>query len=93
VAVGCGETLLGQGLRIPEDVSLAGFGNTMVAEHFRVPLTTVRQPKARLGSAAVEALLNLIAGEKPVLAKLSAPIVIRVSTAPPAERSRMAGHS
>jgi LacI family repressor for deo operon, udp, cdd, tsx, nupC, and nupG len=83
VAIGCGETLLGQGLRLPEDFSLAGFGNTMVAGHFRTPLTTARQPKARLGVAAVEAMLKLIAGERPELARLPTPLVIRASTAPP----------
>lgn len=84
VAIGCGETLLKQGLRIPEDLSLAGYGNTMVAEHFRTPLTTVRQPKARLGVVAVETLLKLIAGEKPVVSRLPALLAIRSSTAPPA---------
>src|SRR5438876_7755779 len=49
VAVGCAETLLRQGLRIPQDISLTGFGNVLLSEHFRVPLTTLRQPKFRLG--------------------------------------------
>ena len=49
VAIGCAETLLSQGLRIPEDISVVGFGNVMAAEYFRVPLTTIRQPKFRLG--------------------------------------------
>jgi DNA-binding LacI/PurR family transcriptional regulator len=90
VAIGCGETLLKQGLRIPEDLSLAGFGNTMVAEHFRTPLTTARQPKARLGVLAVEAMLKLIAGEKPVVARLPTPLAIRASTAPPPAEFRLA---
>ena len=47
VAVGCAETLLSQGLRIPEDISVAGFGNVLLGRHFRVPLTTARQPKFR----------------------------------------------
>jgi len=90
VAIGCGETLLKQGLRIPEDLSLAGYGNTMVAQHFRTPLTTVRQPKARLGVTAVEALLKLIAGEKPLVSRLPAPLAIRASTAAPAARFALA---
>ena len=49
VAIGCAETLFSQGLRIPEDISLVGFGKSLTAEYFRVPLTTVRQPKFRLG--------------------------------------------
>lgn len=89
VAVGCGETLLRQGLRIPEDVSLAGFGNTLVAEHFRTPLTTARQPKARLGVVAVETLLKLLAGEKPAVSRIPTPLVIRASTAAPVNESRL----
>ena len=54
VAIGCAETLFTQGLKIPDDISLVGFGNILTAEYFRVPLTTVRQPKFRLGIAAVD---------------------------------------
>src|ERR1700744_407079 len=43
VAIGCAEVLLQQGVKIPEDVSIAGFGNILTAEYYRVPLTTVRQ--------------------------------------------------
>jgi len=83
VAVGCAETLLAQGLRIPEDISVAGFGNVMVAEHFRVPMTTIRQPKFRLGVAAVEAMMQLLGGQRPELKRLPAELIERKSTAPP----------
>ncbi len=63
VAIGCAETLLQQGIKIPDDISLAGFGNILAAEFYRVPLTTVSQPKYRLGIAAVETMMNLIRGE------------------------------
>jgi len=85
IAVGCAETLLAQGLRIPEDISVAGFGNVMVAEHFRVPLTTVRQPKFRLGCAAVDAMMQLLGGKRPELKRLPAELLERQSTAPPKE--------
>jgi len=85
VAVGCAETLLAQGLKIPEDISVAGFGNIMVAEHFRVPLTTVRQPKFRLGNAAVDAMMQLLRGQRPDVKRLTAELLERQSTAPPKE--------
>jgi LacI family transcriptional regulator len=47
VAVGCAETLMAQGLKIPDDISVAGFGNVMVAEYFRVPLTSASPPWTR----------------------------------------------
>lgn len=83
VAIGCANTLLQQGLRIPEDISLAGFGNILVAEHFRVPLTTVRQPKFRLGCAAVDSMLQLLRSERPENRRLTAELVVRESTAAP----------
>ena len=83
VAIGCAETLLAQGLKIPDDISVAGFGNIMVAEYFRVPLTTVRQPKFRLGIAAVDAMMTLLRGQPAQPQRLTAELIERQSTAPP----------
>ncbi len=83
VAIGAAETLLQQGLKIPEDISIAGFGNILVAQHFRVPLTTVRQPKLRLGLAAIESMLSLLHGESVQTKRLPAEIIERQSTAAP----------
>jgi LacI family transcriptional regulator len=83
VAIGCAETLLQQGVKIPEDVSIVGFGNVLAAEYFRVPLTTVRQPKFRMGVAAVDTLMKLIHGEKFELKRLPAELEIRKSSAAP----------
>jgi DNA-binding LacI/PurR family transcriptional regulator len=83
VAIGCADTLLSQGVRIPQEVSIAGFGNVLTAEYYRVPLTTVRQPKFRLGTAAVEAMMQLLRGQRPDAKRLPAELLVRESTAPP----------
>jgi DNA-binding LacI/PurR family transcriptional regulator len=83
VAIGCAETLLAQGLKIPEDISIVGFGNILTTEHFRVPMTTIRQPKFRLGVAAMEMMMSLIHGERVQPKRLPAELVERKSTAPP----------
>jgi DNA-binding LacI/PurR family transcriptional regulator len=83
VAIGCAETLLQQGLKIPDDISVAGFGDILAGELYRVPLTTVNQPKFRLGVAAVEAMMNLIRGEKAFSRRLPAELILRQSTAAP----------
>lgn len=83
VAIGAAETLLQQGVRIPEDISIAGFGNILLAEHFRVPLTTISQPKLRLGLAAVEMMMGLIRGEIVRTRRLPAELIERKSTAAP----------
>lgn len=83
VAVGCAEVFLQQGLKIPEDISIAGFGNTLLAEHFRVPLTTVRQPKYRLGEAAVDIMQKLLRGGPAESKRISAELIARASSGTP----------
>jgi DNA-binding LacI/PurR family transcriptional regulator len=83
VAIGCAETLLQQGLKIPDDISVAGYGNILAAEFYRVPLTTISQPKYRLGIAAVDMMMNLIRGERALSRRLPAELVLRKSTAAP----------
>jgi LacI family transcriptional regulator len=84
VAFGAANTLLDQGISIPQDLSVAGFGNVLSAEYFRVPLTTVRQPKYRRGLAAMESMKSLLAGESVSPKRLPAELAIRKSTAAPA---------
>lgn len=83
VAIGAANVFLNQGVRIPQQLSIVGFGNVLAAEYFRVPLTTVRQPKARLGVAAMESMMRLLRGEKPEHKRLPAEIVVRKSSAAP----------
>jgi LacI family transcriptional regulator len=84
VAIGALNGLLSQGVRVPEDVSIAGFGNILSAENARVPLTTVREPKFRLGVAAMEIMHKLLQGGAPEQRVLRAELLPRRSTAAPA---------
>jgi LacI family transcriptional regulator len=84
VAVGAASALLSQGVRIPQEMSVAGFGNVRTAEYCRVPITTMREPKFRLGVAALDVLAALIRGEAVESRRLRAELVSRESTAPPA---------
>jgi LacI family transcriptional regulator len=83
VAVGCAEALISQGVRIPQDISIIGFGNILLGEHFRVPLTTMRQPKFRLGTTAMELMIQLLRGQRPEPKRLSAELLARSSTGTP----------
>lgn len=47
-----------KGIRIPEDLSIIGYDDIHIAKFMSPSLTTIHQPKYRLGKAAVEALLN-----------------------------------
>jgi DNA-binding LacI/PurR family transcriptional regulator len=83
LAVGCANALLDRGTRIPQDLSVVGFGNILTSEFFRVPLTTVRQPKFRLGVAAMDAMALLIRGQPAESKRLPGELIVRASTAPP----------
>jgi LacI family transcriptional regulator len=83
VAIGAANVFLHQGVKIPEDLSIGGFGNLLMSEHFRVPLTTVRQPKLRLGAAAMEIMQKLLRGERPESKRLAAALIVRSSTSSP----------
>jgi GntR family transcriptional regulator, arabinose operon transcriptional repressor len=71
------------GRRVPTDVRVAGFDDVKYASLLPVPLTTIHQPCAQLGEAAVrmmvERLKNPVMAARDVL--LSFELVIRSSTA------------
>jgi LacI family transcriptional regulator len=82
-AVGCVETLLKQGVKVPEEISVVGFGNILLSAHFRIPLTTARQPKYRLGAAAMDAMQQLLRGKRPESKRLAAELIVRESSGTP----------
>jgi LacI family transcriptional regulator len=88
VAIGAISVLLKQGLRVPEDVSIAGFGNILLSQHCAIPLTTVAQPKFRLGVAAMEIMQKLLKSESAESRRLKGDLVVRNSTAQAPERSQ-----
>lgn len=49
-----------RGLRIPNDISVAGYDGIRIGRHVEPKLTTVKQDTARLGQMAAEKLLSLI---------------------------------
>ncbi len=83
VAIGAANVFLNQGVKIPNDLSIGGFGNILMSEHFRVPLTTVRQPKRRRGAAALEIMQRLLRGEPPQSKRLTTALIVRASTGAP----------
>jgi LacI family transcriptional regulator len=83
VAIGAASLFLKQGLKIPDDISIVGFGNILLCEHFCVPLTTVHQPKFRIGEAAMESMRHLLKREAVDSKRLPTNLQIRQSTAAP----------
>ena len=81
VAIGAAEALAQQGFHVPDDVSITGFGDGLLAENFRVPLTTVRVPQTALGETAVRLALELQKGKPVEPRSLPVEIIVRASTA------------
>ena len=58
MAVGAMTALMAQGLRIPQDISVAGYDDTRLASAVWPPLTTVRQPVEEMARRAAERLMK-----------------------------------
>ena len=80
MAIGALEALRDRGLKVPEDVAVAGFDDVPLANHLR--LTTVRVRIAELGERAIERLILMLEGKEDSIGEeLHAPeLVVRGST-------------
>jgi LacI family repressor for deo operon, udp, cdd, tsx, nupC, and nupG len=77
------------GLRLPQDLSIIGSDDIVLAEFTDPPLTTVRQPVAEMAEAAVRSLLDEISGDPAPRAEyvFHPELIVRGSTAKaPTER-------
>lgn len=63
MAIGCLFALREAGVRVPEDVALAGFDDIPIARYLSPPLSSVHVPIAELGTRAMERLLHALASK------------------------------
>jgi LacI family transcriptional regulator len=66
LTISCMHILKKMGIKIPDDMGIAGFTNSDVAELFDPPLTVVRQPAFQIGQMATEMLIKTIESKWPV---------------------------
>jgi DNA-binding LacI/PurR family transcriptional regulator len=82
VSMGVLSQLHASGVRVPEDVSVAGYDDLVFSAMLETPLTTVRQPLEEMCRLAADMLFRQIAGgqaePEPVL--LEPELVVRAST-------------
>lgn len=60
LAMGAFPAIRETGLKVPDDISLVGFGDINFAPYLESPLTTVAMPKEKVALALVETLMNRI---------------------------------
>lgn len=72
------------GLRVPEDISIAGFDDQALSAFHYPTLTTVAVPANEMGVRSAEALLSALEHSREIGSMcLDANLVVRASTAPP----------
>jgi DNA-binding LacI/PurR family transcriptional regulator len=79
MAVGAIAALQRAGKRVPDDVAIGGFDDSKVAAASTPPLTTIRQPLARISGEMVRLLLGHLGGEPPAAVILPTELVVRTS--------------
>ncbi len=86
IAVGALMACRDRRIAVPERLSVAGFDDIEISQYITPPLTTVHQPKLRLGTVAMEMLLDLLEGRPVEDHVLPTELIPRSSTAPPRDR-------
>jgi DNA-binding LacI/PurR family transcriptional regulator len=77
------------GRRVPDDLSIVGFGDIDVSAYVEPPLTTVRVPWREIGERLGGTLLDHLAGEPTVQQRrLPVDLVIRGSAGPARQGAR-----
>jgi DNA-binding LacI/PurR family transcriptional regulator len=82
MAVGVLAALRQQGVRVPEDMAVVGFGNTPICSEVCPSLTSVDEQLGRLGAMAAEILVSLVQGKEVAQSQVMLPteLVVREST-------------
>jgi LacI family repressor for deo operon, udp, cdd, tsx, nupC, and nupG len=79
-------TVRAEGVAVPGDLSVIGFDGTPVGAFCEPPLSTIRQPTAKLGAKAAQILMRLLDGDTaglPLRTVLPNQLLLRASTAAP----------
>jgi DNA-binding LacI/PurR family transcriptional regulator len=81
MAIGAMRQLLASGLSVPNDVSVAGLDDILLAEYGPVPLTTMRIPTYRIGREGASLVLQALDDEDLAEVHLEGEIIERDSVA------------
>jgi LacI family transcriptional regulator len=89
MAVGALQAAHAAHVRVPKDLSIIGFDDLPIAGMVHPPLSTIRLPRNEVAARAFACLQRTLQGKAIELGEPVQPhLIIRSSTAPPAERKR-----
>jgi DNA-binding LacI/PurR family transcriptional regulator len=80
IAIGAMRVLAERGIKVPEQVAMAGFDDIPMARFLNPPLTTVLQDTKLAGETLVDALLRLVRREPVETRRLPVKLVVRRSS-------------
>ena len=66
LSTGCLAALAKRGVRVPEEMGIVGFTNSLLTDIFHPALSSIRQPAFEMGQVAMEMLIDLIESKHPV---------------------------
>ncbi|MFH1512643.1 MAG: LacI family DNA-binding transcriptional regulator [Bacillota bacterium] len=70
-AFGAYDAISGEGLRVPADISIAGYDGIPIMQLMKPRLTTIRQDTTRLGAEAARRLVELIENPKTAIPEIA----------------------
>jgi len=85
MAIGALQAIRAHGLNVPGDISVLGCDGIAMAAHANPPLTTINQPKYRMGQLAMQMLRQMIEDNYTPprgYTLMESPLVVRESTGP-----------
>ena len=85
MALGALHAIRAHRLHVPQDISVIGIDDISMAAHANPPLTTIAQPKYRMGRVAMRILRQMINGQPPPedgYTLMESPLIVRESTGP-----------
>lgn len=84
MAMGAIQALQARGLKVPDDVSVAGFDNIEYSAFWHPTITTVAQPAEEMGKRAIDMLLSMIEDHQYSVSNKILPtqLIVRESTGP-----------
>jgi DNA-binding LacI/PurR family transcriptional regulator len=89
LAVGVLHAAYSLGLRVPDELSVVGFDDILLASHTVPALTTLRMPTAEIVRAGLDLAIELArdprAPREPLIKVIEPSLIVRQSTAPPRE--------